>query len=550
MIRTLFFLAVIVAIGSLLAFVAAQAGEVVLMVAGQRIVLPLFTALCAVMLMVAACLLLWWLVRVIIGAPRAFRHHFGDRRVRRGHQLLSQGLIAAMSGDRQAARRLTRQSQALLSVTQEPLLPLLVAETKRLELDYQGAADVFQSMLDNPQTRLIGLKGLYREAMRKGDDAQAALYAEQAVKIDATLEWAIRATVTQCALEEHWGDALNFLENHDLATRKRRRLPKNKDMAHWHIVLSCASARSLLSTLPQLARDVALRAHKARPDFVPAATIAAQCLLALGEYKKADKLIEAFWRQDPHPDLGRLYIEADGQADAAAKLRRAERLEKLNPNHRNAQFLLAQAALAANELEKARQKAEILAAHSPFEGVFLLLADIHAALGSDESTIRHYLAEAVHAPADFAWMADGQILAQWVAISPLSHRIGGCEWQQPLKQTPPLLALPISESATQPSGTSEIPPDETVSSQAITVVSTKPEIKQEPRPQPSHPAPPLLPPSPQFLPDQEVIENQAHQGSKTGRGNHVTSPASPMPPLTRIVVDDPGIVEDEEKIRF
>jgi len=119
-----------------------------------------------VLIVVFAFLLLWWLIKTLIQAPHALLDRLGGRRERRGYQALSQGLIATMSGDVRTAQRLAKQSQTLLRTSAEPLLPLLAAETKRLELDYQGAVSIFQSMCDNPQTRLIGLKGLYREAMR------------------------------------------------------------------------------------------------------------------------------------------------------------------------------------------------------------------------------------------------------------------------------------------------------------------------------------------------------------------------------------------------
>jgi len=553
MLRVLFFLALVAAIGSALAFVAAQSGELVLMVAGQRIVLPLFTAVCAVLIIIAAFLFLLWLVQAIIRTPRILRNHFGFKREQRGHQALSQGLIAAMSGDRQAAHRLTRQSQALLTASKEPLLPLLVAETKRLELDYQGAEEIFQSMLENPQTKLIGLKGLYREALRKGEEDLAGLYAEQAVEIDAALEWAVRASITHYAVHENWHDALRLLDKHNLAIRPRHRSLKKSDMAHWQIVLNCASAHSLLPHSPQLARDVALRAHKAEPTFVPAATIAAKSLLAVDERKKAEKLIETFWRKNPHPDLGMIYIEADITATVHEKLRRAERLEKLKPDHPTSQFLVAQAALGAGDTKKAQQYSQRLAEESPSESIFLLLADIHAALGSSESTIRHYLMQAAHAPADFTWMADGQLLAEWVAISPLSHRIGGCEWQQPLKQAPPLLALPEADnlerfpkngnqilnkkrgetqelehltSSGEDKTTSAPQPAETISQESIAIsppaeTENKPEQQQEP-------------PMPIFLPDQEPVKKRRNKN------------VLPTPP-TRIVVDDPGIIEEDDK---
>jgi len=553
MLRILAFLAVIVAIGGGLAFIAAEGGELVLLVAGMRIVLPLFTAVCLALGLLATILFLWWLVRIIIGAPHAIRSHFGAKRLGRGYQALSQGLLAAMSGDAVAAKRLTKQSQALLSSAQEPLVPLLAAETKRLELDYHGAEEIFHSMLDRPQTRLIGLKGLYREAMRKGDEAQARIHAEQAIAIDAALEWAARATITQYAAQENWHEALALFERHDLARRKGRRIHKKSDMMSWRAALLCAKARDeLADNKPELARDDALQAHKLMPDFVPAVAFAAQSLFRLDERKKAERLIEGFWRKNPHPDLGSLYLDGVPDASVKEKLQRARRLEKLKSDDPVAKMLVAQAALQAGDLPMARAYAEKLAEELPCEGVFLLLADIHVALGSDSNQIRHYLTQAVHAPADFTWMADGQITGEWVAIAPLSQRIGVCEWQQPLKHAPPLLALPAIKPEAEPShhgaivapaAHSAIVAPETIE-ESVIAPPTKEEIKTKPT-KPSQPtkAPPPTPTSPAvFLTDQEPVEEKPH--SLRPPALH---PNGITPPPTRIIVDDPGIAEDENK---
>jgi len=525
MLRILIFLTIVAAIGGGLAFIAAQSGELVLLVAGQRIVLPLFTAVCLLLGTLAVILLFWWLVRVIIGAPTALREHFGVRKQQRGYQALNQGLIAAMSGDVSQAKRLTKQSHALLTSREAPLLPLLQAETKRLELDYQAAEEIFQSMLENPQTKLIGLKGLYREAIRKGEEMQAGFYAEQAVQIDAALEWAVRASVTQCAVQENWGDAVMLLERHETALRKARRSAKKTDMAHWQVALMSASAQSLLSLSPKWALDQALQAHKLAPDFVPAASIAAKSYFALGENKKGEKLIENFWRKDPHPDLGRLYLEfaaeAGKEASEREKLRRALRLEKLNPENPVTKMLVAQATLQAGDLEKARTKAQDLAETAPSEAVFLLLADIHGALGRDENIIRSLLAQAVTALPEMAWMADGQILDEWVAISPLSHRIGTCLWQRPVKHTPPLLGIPKIEQ--------------------IAAVSHQPKIEEEQPPLEAQPSPKTeTAPQVAIISSPALPAKQKHLPEKKKRINSMA-----VPP-TRIIVDDPGILDEEE----
>jgi len=264
MIRILIFLACVVAIGAGLAFAASLPGELVMMVGSQRIVTSPFIALCLFLLLVIVTLLGLWLIKTIIRAPRTIRNHLGGKRQERGLQILGQGLVAVMSGDVKSARRLTRQSQKLLGAQSQPLLHLLAAETKRLESDHAGAVEIFHTMCDDPHMRLIGLKGLYREAINNGEEENAGRYAAKAARISPSLEWASRAGIASFVRDGAWEEALLLLDRHEKALTKSR--VKELDLIHWRVVLMCAQARDIAhKDDPTQARDIAFKAQRKSP---------------------------------------------------------------------------------------------------------------------------------------------------------------------------------------------------------------------------------------------------------------------------------------------
>ncbi len=201
MLRVLFYLILVAALGFGFAWLADRPGELNLIFAGNQYNVSLITAVAGIVAIVAAVLLLWWLVKSLVQSPYTLRRHLRTRKRDRGYQSLSTGLIAAGAGDADAARRMTRQAGKLLSSDQEPLIRLLEAQTAMLEGRTEDARKGFEAMIEDPETRLLGLRGLYIEAQRVGAREAARHYAAEAARQAPQLEWASSAVMGQLCAE-------------------------------------------------------------------------------------------------------------------------------------------------------------------------------------------------------------------------------------------------------------------------------------------------------------------------------------------------------------
>src|SRR5690606_15840838 len=143
MIRILYFLAVVFALGLGFAWLADRPGDMVVTFDGYRYELSLMVAAVAVVAVVAAVMIVWWLVRSIWNSPYALARHFRVRRRDRGYQALSTGMIAAGAGDGVLARRKAKEAAKLISADQEPLIHLLEAQASLLEGDHAAARSRF-----------------------------------------------------------------------------------------------------------------------------------------------------------------------------------------------------------------------------------------------------------------------------------------------------------------------------------------------------------------------------------------------------------------------
>ncbi len=329
---------------------------------------------------------------------------------------------------------MTKQAGQLLSSDQEPLIKLLEAQTAMLEGRTEDARKGFEAMVDDPETRLLGLRGLYIEAQRVGARDAARHYAAEAAAQAPQLEWASSAVIGQLCAEGDWDAALKLVD------ARKQALSHGKDVVKKErAALLTAKAMAVVDVDHAQARTLALEANKLAPDLVPAAVVAARALFSDGDIRKGSKILEAAWKRFPHPDIASTYVYARSGDTAQDRLKRAKHLVSLRSNNAEGSLALARAAYEAGDYRSARDNAEQVLRASPRESAYLLLADIEEAETGDQGKVREWLARAVKAPRDPAWTADGYVSEQWSPVSPVSGRLNSFEWKVPVVELAPVI---------------------------------------------------------------------------------------------------------------
>lgn len=449
MIRLFAFILVVLALGWGFSWLADRPGLISVTWQDYLIETSLMVAATAVAAVIAAFMILWWLFQLIWTSPYSVRRYFRARKRDRGYQALSTGLIAAGAGNAILARKMSLRAQGMLRADQEPLLHLLDAQAALIEGKHDEARAKFERMAEDPETRELGLRGLYMEARRLGADEAARQYAERAAENAPYLPWAAQATLEYRSREGRWDDAIRLLDQQRVAN-----VIDKKQAERWKAVLLTAKAEERLEADPRGARDDALAALKLAKDLVPAAVIASKGYLREDNVRRAASVLEDVWKLTPHPEIARAYVRARSGDSAVDRLKRAEKLEQLRPNNVESLVAVAEAALDARELGKARAKAEAATRMTPRESVYLLLADIEEADTGDQGRIRHWMAQALRAPRDPAWVADGIASEQWLPVSPTSGRIDAFEWKVPFGQ----LEGPVEDGVLAEKAIAELPP--------------------------------------------------------------------------------------------
>lgn len=559
MVRILFYLLVVLALGLGFAWLADRPGDMVVTFSGYRYQVSLMVAAVGVVAVVAATMIAWWLVKSIWNSPYAIARHFRVRRRDRGYQALSTGMIAAGAGDAALARKKGKEAGKLINSDREPLIHLLEAQTALLEGDHDAARRKFEAMLDDPETRLLGLRGLYLEAERLGDRNAARHYAGRAAAVAPQLNWATESTIEELAARSQWDGALELVAAQK-STKRIEPAVANRQRA----VLLTAKAADLMDADPAAAKAAALEANKLQPEFVPAALAAAKALLRNDDVRKASKILEHVWRAAPHPEVADLYIHARAGDAVLDRLKRARKLQDMKKNNAEAALAVARAAFDAGDYRSARGEAEAAIRIDPREGAYLLLADIEEAETGDEGKVRQWLARALRAPRDPAWVADGVEAEHWAPVSPVTGRLDAFEWRAPVERLGHLIDSGDAEESRKPAPAIPAPAIPAPAAEERLGETAEAEVIEAAAPAPVEPAaqPAEVPP------EKEVPEKPVPEKPAAVREPPKPAPVRPepvkqaavqhMPPPPDVesarrqdfmprLPDDPGVDPDEER---
>lgn len=427
MLRILFYICLVLALGYGFAWIADYPGTVTLAWEGSDYETSLIVVVAGIVAIIAAVLIVWTAIRIVINSPRLMNRFFKQRKKDRGYTALSQGLIAAGSGDAVKARLFAKESGKLL--TSEPLVNLLDAQTLLLEGNNEKARDKFENMLEDDRTKLVALRGLFLEAEKQGAKEAAQQYVEEAAELAPSVPWAGNAMLRYRATQGDWAGALSALQSN-----RSSGLLEKKAATRQRAVLLTAYAMSQEQIDPAKSAKLAKEAHKLAPDLVPAAIVGARVLMRDNSLRRASRMIETVWKKSPHPELAETYVNLRVGDSAIDRLKRARKLAALRTNHIEGSVAIAEAAIEAQEWQAARDAMLPIMSTAPTERACLIMADIEEGESGDQGRMRDWLSRAVRAPKDAAWTAGGLVSEKWLPFSPQTGELDAFEWKVPVEQ--------------------------------------------------------------------------------------------------------------------
>jgi HemY protein len=425
MIRLVLYFMLVGAAALGLSWAADRPGKLHIEWLGYEVQTSVFIAGIAIVLFFALLGLAVWLGVLTVLAPKRLAESLRRTRERLGQEAVRRGIFAAGAGDRLEA--LKAGAIAKKYAADDPMTLLLEAQSAQLSEDAIGSRRAFERMLEKPEMAQLGLRGLFIESKKAGQDEAAKQFAERALASNPGLQWPAAALFDILCREGDWRGALHTLG----IAKQHRHLPK-AEAARRRALLLTQLAIELEDGQQGKALAYALEALGISPSLVPAAVVAGRILAAQGNTARATKVLTQVWNTAPHPEIALIYAHARTGDSPRDRLARVKTLAGSGPASLEGDIAVAAAAIEAQEWEAARTALQNHLAANPPARVCRLMARIEAGQNRDLGRAREWLAKAARGAPDPAWVSpDGTVSSDWRAVSPKSGAIGAFEWKTP-----------------------------------------------------------------------------------------------------------------------
>lgn len=437
LVKIILFMVAVAAVALGVEFLLGYEGGIQLTVGGLEYnFTPFFSVLGLGVLIFAVWLLLKLMALLLAtwhfmnGDETALSRHFDRSRERKGYDALAQGMMALASGEGRQAIAKAEKAQRYLR--RPELTNLLTAQAAELAGDTRKAEQAYRKLVENEQTRFVGVRGLLMQKLAEGKTDTAMKLAEKAFALKPRHEDTQDILLKLQAQVSDWSGARKTLS----AKLKHGSLPRDVHRRR-DAVLALTEAKDVFAEGKTIeAREAAIAANCQSPDLIPAAVLAARAYIEQDKPKYALRVIKKAWETAPHPDLAAVFAEIEPNETPAARVKRFGVLTRIKPDHSETRMLLAELNIAAEDFPAARRALGDLVETTPTMRSVTIMAAIERGEGASDTIVKGWLAKALTVSRGPQWVCENcaHIHADWAPVCSNCDSFDTLSWKTPPMQ--------------------------------------------------------------------------------------------------------------------
>lgn len=431
MIQTIWFFVQMATIIGIALWLGTQAGSVEISFMGYDISLQIGVFFLGLVALILLFILTLKIIRSVFSMPTQIAKYRAGSKQKRGYRALTRGLVAVAAGDAKRATQYATQAKSLLdNINGLPVL--LEAQAARLRGEEGLAQNHFEKLMLDKDAGFLGVRGLLKSALDKGDYKRALDCALQAQKIYPKQPWVIKSVYALQVKNHLWSDVIDTgkkaIKYNALSQEKVR-----QDQAAIHLMrgdyaLSQGNDKKALKEFEQ--------AYKLNPFFTPVITRLGRFYLGRKQNRNAVKIIKKAWAQKPHPELVSLWdslAPASNGKNNDKIMQWYQDLIDLKPDSVEGHLAAARAAMDLAYWGQARAYLMVAEKIYPSARLFRLQAIVEQNSTHNEDTIHKFMEKASDALPDKAWVCKdtGMIYEEWSAIAMPHESFNSIEWRVP-----------------------------------------------------------------------------------------------------------------------
>ncbi len=440
-------------------------GSITMQFGGQEVAITPIQAIIALVALVLVLWLLQWVFGILVatfkffnGDETAISRYFGRNKEERGYKALAEGMVALAAGEGKEAIDKAATAERLLKRPQ--LTNLVSAQAAEASGDTRRALKYYKRLLQDDQTRFVGVQGLMKQKLTEGDTDTALALAEKAFALRPGHDETMTALFDLQTEKSEWKGAQKTIE----AKVRAGKLPKDVGRRR-EAILGLADARQMLDAGDiEGGQTAAIAANKASPDLIPAAVLAAEMHMLNENKRAATNALKKAWATQPHPDLAAAFAEIAPDENSAKRLKRFTALTKIATESAETKLLKAELALADEDFPAARRAARELAENEPTVRSLTIMAAIEKGEGADDKTVRAWLNKALNAPRGPQWVCDScsNIHSGWQPRCENCETFDSLSWKTPPAGEQPASAAMLGFTAGMLTGDANAPKETVV----------------------------------------------------------------------------------------
>lgn len=392
---------------------------------GYTITLPMGLFVASIILAFTVCnyaLAAW---RMIWSLPQKYLERINKKRLKKGYDLLIDGLSAIAAGQNDEAKEVMSVASEL--IPDDSLTQFIAAQASYMTGDEEGATRQYLSLIKNKRASFLGFRGLLMQAKERGDYHLTQEYINKSLALRPDSSW---------LQSEYLNNAVRLAQKGVFSEVEKNKLIKYIPKDLWQRHKAMIYWLKLQSNLPinHLERErLHLKVLELAPDWIYNVKQLVEFYIKHDSLSKAQKIIQESFTKAPHRILAELWDAVFCDLKPVDRYRTMEKLVSGNEEHPESQFSLAEGAIKAQLWGQAEKHLDQFLSHGLTRAGCNLMADLtEKRYPAQFELAREWWRRSSQITADYTWQCSNchTMHDKWHLVCNNCEEVDKIHWQQ------------------------------------------------------------------------------------------------------------------------
>ena len=346
-------------------------------------------------------------------------------KTQKGYDFFVEAMIALMNKDNKAASKSAQKMKGLLN-NEVSLSLLLQSEILKIEKKSDQLNQVYDQMIKNSRTKILGLRGLMEQCLKEQDYHHAFIYGEKLFILNPKIEKLYVTLINIIAKTKNWNQLIIISDKAYLdKIINKKEVHENKSIALYEI-----AKIKMKSDINESIRLIE-KALSLKKNFPPYVKLYLDMLFSIKNVNKIQKNLKKYWSENPNAAM-RTSISNVLKNNKVNEISFIKNFIGKNIKNDESRKLLIEFAIYFNDWSIARENIKGLISSNPTQELCIFMSEIELGEFNDIQKSEGWKLRANNAQVDNYWICrvTNSPQKEWNTLSDSGH-FNSLEWRQP-----------------------------------------------------------------------------------------------------------------------